>query len=187
MERKNLQLAELATTDGATGLKNRRSFDEALPTACSLAARCGYPLSLLMVDVDHFKSLNDSFGHPVGDAVLADLGPILKSGTRDHDFVARYGGEEFAVLLPATAAEAASMLAERLSVIIRDHPWPHRPMTVSRGVATTGTSLTTATELLDAADRALYHSKRSGRDQVTHHKQLPGAHLASALRSLDKD
>lgn len=169
LERKNLQLAELATIDGLTGLKNRRSFNEALPTACSLAVRCGYPLSLMMIDVDHFKTLNDTFGHPAGDSVLATLADILKGGTRDHDIVARYGGEEFAVLLPATTADAASLLAERLCSIIRNHSWLQRPMTVSAGVATTGTGLATGQELLEAADRALYHSKRSGRDQITHH------------------
>ncbi|WP_406699983.1 diguanylate cyclase [Singulisphaera sp. Ch08] len=169
LERKNLQLAELATTDGLTGLKNRRCFNENLITACSFAVRYGYPLSLVMIDVDHFKSLNDSFGHPAGDSVLATLAGILRSETRDHDIVARYGGEEFAILLPATAAAEASLLAERLRSLTTSYPWPQRPITVSVGVATTGGDLATWSELLEAADRALYHSKRSGRDRITHH------------------
>ncbi|SIN84373.1 response regulator receiver modulated diguanylate cyclase [Singulisphaera sp. GP187] len=182
LERKNVQLAELATTDGLTGLKNRRCFDEALTTACSFAVRCGYPLSLMMFDVDHFKTLNDSFGHPAGDSVLATLAEILRSETRDHDVVARYGGEEFTVLLPATVAEEASQLADRLRMTVRNHPWSQRAVTVSAGVATTGADLATGPALLEAADRALYHSKRSGRDRVTHHDSFQGEIASSHAR-----
>ena len=126
------------------------------------------PLSLIMLDLDHFKQYNDSFGHPAGDEVLHWVGSILRAAVRGHDVVARYGGEEFVVLLPATDAAEALEVAERLRSAIACRPWPHRKVTASLGVATAGPATTDAAALVDQADHALYQSKQAGRNQVTH-------------------
>jgi two-component system chemotaxis response regulator CheY len=168
LRRQNARLAELATSDDLTGLKNHRHFRGALEEGVSLANRQGVPFSLVMLDVDHFKQYNDAFGHPAGDEVLRDLARSLREGVREHDVVARYGGEEFVMLLPMTDAEAALGVGERLRAAIAARPWPFRPITASLGIATTGPHVTTPALLLDLADRALYHSKASGRDRVTH-------------------
>ena len=102
LEAENAALSEIASSDGLTGLRNRRFFREALDAQFSLARRKGLPISLVMIDVDQFKAFNDRFGHPAGDDVLREVGMLLRSSVRDHDIVARYGGEEFAILLPAT-------------------------------------------------------------------------------------
>jgi diguanylate cyclase (GGDEF)-like protein len=168
LERKNVALRELATTDELTGLKNRRSFFETLESHFALASRQRSPLSLVLLDVDHFKSYNDTFGHPAGDDLLRRLADVLRCTTRAHDTVARHGGEEFAVLLPATGAVVARGLAGRLQETIERRDWPHSPVTASFGVTTMTLQTGNALELVDQADRALYASKRSGRNRVTH-------------------
>jgi diguanylate cyclase (GGDEF)-like protein len=168
LERKNVALRELATTDELTGLKNRRSFFEMLESHFALAARQRSPLSLVLLDVDHFKSYNDTFGHPAGDDLLRRLADVLRCTTRAHDTVSRHGGEEFAVLLPATGAVVARGLAGRLQETIERRYWPHSPVTASFGVTTMTLQTGNALELVDQADRALYASKRSGRNRVTH-------------------
>ena len=171
----NQRLAELAITDGLTGLRNHRHFRESLAAALGMADRHGLPCSVVLVDVDHFKSYNDTFGHPAGDEVLRRVATLLRDQARREDTVARYGGEEFAALLPGTVAEGANQFAERVRADIAEHPWPLRAVTVSVGVATTGLAARGAAELVELADRALYHSKRSGRDRVTHAEALePG-------------
>ena len=166
--RQNARLAELATTDELTCVKNRRRFREDLETHVSMSARGSLPLSLIMLDVDHFKQFNDTFGHPAGDEVLRAVAAVLRAG-RDHDVVARYGGEEFVVLLPSTDTAAALIVAERLRSTIADWPWPLRPVTASFGVATAVPALADgATVLVDQADEAMYRSKRSGRNRVIH-------------------
>jgi diguanylate cyclase (GGDEF)-like protein len=170
------QLEALATQDGLTGLKNHRAFKERLYEEASRAFRYGQPLSLLLIDIDSFKSYNDSFGHPAGDEVLKQVAPLLEQCQRNSDFVARYGGEEFVVLLPNTTGEDALPLAERLREVIAAAPFPNRAMTISGGVATltAATPHTDATlirreadDLLAQADDALYASKRAGRNRVT--------------------
>ena len=136
LERKNVALRELATTDELTGLKNRRSFFEMLESYFALAARQRSPLSLVLLDVDHFKTYNDAFGHPAGDQLLRGVADVLRGTTRAHDTVARHGGEEFAVLLPATGSVVARSLATRLQETIERRDWPHSPVTASFGVAT---------------------------------------------------
>ncbi len=188
LQRRNVQLEELATSDGLTGLKNHRHFRDALETGVSLANRQGAPYSLVMLDLDHFKQYNDAFGHPAGDDVLRDLACALREGVRDHDVVARYGGEEFVLLLPMTDADAAMVVGERLRSAIAGRPWPLRPITASLGIATTGPRAATPADLLDLADRALYRSKAAGRDRVTHaldlgpevEAQSPGAATLAA-------
>jgi diguanylate cyclase (GGDEF)-like protein len=181
LRQQNDLLAELAWTDGLTGLCNRRRFHDALEAALSLAARGGMPLSVAMLDVDHFKQYNDAHGHQAGDEILRQLADILRLNVRTHDIVARHGGEEFSILLPETDASAAHALAERLRAAIDDHPWPHRPVTASLGVATVESVLNREPDLLlEQADRALYHSKRTGRNRVSHHHEI------AACRSLTR-
>jgi diguanylate cyclase (GGDEF)-like protein len=123
-----------------------------------------------MLDIDHFKEYNDTFGHPAGDEVLRTLGSTLRSTLRSHDVVARYGGEEFVVLLPATGETEAIEVAERLRSAIARNDWPRRNVTASLGVGTMGPRTAGASALVEHADRALYHSKQSGRNQVTHYR-----------------
>ena len=159
-------------TDGLTGLFNRRHFDEALRSALSFAGRQGQPMSLILLDVDHFKSYNDSLGHLAGDDVLRTVAEVLRSHSRAHDVVARYGGEEFALVLPATDACGARILAERLRAAIASHHWPHRPVTASFGLATTTALVPDALAMIAEADLALYASKARGRDRVTHNLDM---------------
>ena len=164
---RNARLSEIAHSDELTGVRNRRQFRESLAVQSSLARRLGRPLSLVMVDVDHFKAFNDTFGHPAGDEVLRAVAASLREGVRKHDEVARYGGEEFAILLPDTDAAIARALAERLRAELAARPWPTRPITASFGVATMGPGDPGDSDLVERADRALYHSKHAGRDRVS--------------------
>lgn len=168
MEWLNARLSELAMTDGLTGVENRHSFDDALRLAFSFVVRHGLPVSVMLLDVDRFKSFNDTFGHPAGDGVLRTVGDLLRQNTREHDVVARYGGEEFVVLMPGTDTAGSRLLAERLLGVVAGHDWPLRPVTVSIGVATTVPGLGDAPALVEAADRALYRSKHEGRNRVMH-------------------
>lgn len=169
--RVNLELRAQAVTDGLTGLKNHRAFQDHLREASLEAAARGKPLSLLMLDADDFKQYNDAFGHPSGDAVLQALAKLIASHTRPLDFAARYGGEEFAVLLHATDSDEAMVIAERLRAGIADAPWEHRPLTVSVGVATQPPN-SKAAALVEAADRALYQAKARGRNCCVHVREL---------------
>jgi diguanylate cyclase (GGDEF)-like protein len=168
LARQNAQLSELATIDELTGTKNRRRFREDLELLFSQADRLVSPLSLIMLDLDHFKQYNDSFGHPAGDEVLHWTGTILRSAIRGHDVAARYGGEEFVVLLPSTDSAKALDVAERLRTAIECRPWPHRKVTASLGVATSSPATADAAALVQEADYALYKSKQAGRNRVIH-------------------
>lgn len=171
LERANVQLAHLSTTDGLTGIANRRQFDQALLNEWQRSARSQQPLSLLMVDIDYFKRYNDRYGHLAGDECLRRVARILESCVmRSGELVARYGGEEFALLLPGTDVNDASVLARRCNEemakarIIHDDspaaPW----LTVSIGVATaTATQNLLPETLVERADLALYRAKDSGR------------------------
>jgi diguanylate cyclase (GGDEF)-like protein len=162
---------ELAVTDGLTRLLLRRSLMESLETELKRHAEQGAPLSLIMLDIDHFKVINDTFGHPAGDLVLRDVAAMVKRSVRDVDVCGRYGGEEFVVLLPMTPMDGALLVAERIRETIRarlfDLRGESRQVTVSMGVATAMGQGTRAVELIAAADDALYHSKQNGRDRVT--------------------
>jgi diguanylate cyclase (GGDEF)-like protein len=169
----NAQLAERANQDGLTGIASRRLFDDRLELYWRGARRGGSNLSLLMIDVDRFKTLNDRCGHLAGDSCLREIAQRLADRCpRSLDLVARYGGEEFAVLLPDTDAEGAMQVARRLWEVIREQPFEvgdvlSIDLTISVGVATRRPADGQRTrDLVAAADRALYRAKESGRDQV---------------------
>lgn len=162
------KLVETARTDELTGLPNRRAFNEELARALARAARSGEPLSLCVLDLDHFKNVNDRFGHQVGDEVLANAAEVLRVSLREGDLAARYGGEEFAALLPATDSATAYAVAERVRAAIAGAAArPGLQVTVSIGTASaTAEADCDASDLLRRADRALYAAKRTGRNRV---------------------
>jgi diguanylate cyclase len=168
LESANVQLEALATTDGLTGLKNHRTFQERLAHEYQRARRYGTPLSLVLLDVDHFKDFNDTFGHPAGDAILQRVAALLQTEARVTDCLARYGGEEFALLLPETDAQGAVSTAERIRQLIAGAVWEQRAITVSVGAYTLDATIESAAHLVEAADKALYQSKTEGRNRVTH-------------------
>ena len=167
----NARLAQLAVTDGLTGLYNHRHFHERLALEVERSQRSGLPLSLLMLDVDHFKQFNDTFGHPAGDEVLRQLARVLADTRRANDVVARYGGEEFAVILVDTAKFTAAKVAERVRERVYGHDFSDAAPRVGRlgvsiGVATFPDDGGDAEGLVRAADTALYAAKRAGRNRV---------------------
>ncbi len=166
LEAANMQLRLLATTDGLTALANRRAFYDRLEQECHAASRHDRPLSLILLDVDHFKSFNDTFGHPAGDDALRTVGWLLKESLRDFDVAGRVGGEEFAVILPETDETEALLVAERLRKAIGEFRWPLRRISASLGVATFYGSDAEQELIVEAADQALYQAKRGGRDQT---------------------
>ncbi len=168
LEETNKELETLATTDGLTGLKNRRTFGAKLAEEHARAVRYHQPLSLLLLDVDHFKQYNDTFGHPAGDAVLRSVAEALGRTARDTDMAARYGGEEFAVILPFTDEAGSLVIAERVRAAIAGGDWEKRSITVSVGVGTLSLNTPTPDSLTGCADAALYQSKEAGRNRVTH-------------------
>jgi diguanylate cyclase (GGDEF)-like protein len=167
----NTRLAQLAVTDGLTGLYNHRHFHERIALEVERSQRSGLPLSLLMLDVDHFKQFNDTYGHPAGDEVLRQLARVLSDTRRANDVVARYGGEEFAVILVDTAKFTAAKVAERVRERTFAHDFsdaaPKAPkLSVSVGVATYPDDGSDAEALVRSADTALYAAKRAGRNRV---------------------
>ena len=159
------EVDRLARRDGLTGLSNRHEFDETLPREFSRAQRSGAPLSLVLVDVDHFKDVNDTHGHQTGDEVLRQVGAVLTRLVRREDLAARYGGEEFVVLLPGIHAPGAVAFAERIRVAMRDEVRAV-PISVSAGAACWPDHARDVDELVGRADEALYEAKRAGRDRV---------------------
>jgi len=183
------ELVELSLRDPLTGLHNRRHLDEALNVALANADRTGRPVSMLIIDADHFKAVNDRHGHQVGDATLVALAALLRAGVRTGDTIARFGGEEFVVLMPGAdrrearrraeqlcaacqeemgnieGAESTGVESHRLDVVTSSAPQP-APVTVSIGLGVYPEDASTADALLAAADRALYLAKKNGRNQV---------------------
>lgn len=168
LEQTNRELESLATTDGLTNLKNRRTFSAKLADEHARAMRYHPPLSLLLLDVDHFKEFNDTFGHLAGDAVLRSVASALEHTARDTDLTARYGGEEFALILPQTDEAGAMVIAERIRTALDGRSWDLRPITVSIGVCTLSLATPTPESMVACADRALYRSKETGRNRATH-------------------
>lgn len=165
LEQANSRLEEQSLTDRLTGVGNRGAFDLQLAEETMRARRHCSELSLLLVDVDHFKSFNDSFGHLAGDVVLQKVAQALKSN-RCGDFLARYGGEEFAVLLPATGRDGACVIAERLRNVVASLELPQRRVTVSIGISTLEAADSNRQSLVAAADEALYEAKDRGRNCI---------------------
>ena len=168
----NARLETLATKDPLTELPNHRALLDCLEQETGRARRYGHPLSILFFDGDHFKQVNDTYGHSVGDAVLKELGRRVADSSRGGDTVGRYGGEEFMVLLPETATTQACEVAERMRVEVAAHPLAIGlveggvNLTISIGVATFPTDGQTASEVVDKADQAMYWAKRLGRNQL---------------------
>lgn len=166
---RNLRLAERrAATDALTGLANNRATQDNLKRLLAIAHRTGRPLTVILLDLDHFKSINDTFGHPVGDDVLEAVGAVLTSNVRASDFAGRYGGEEFVVLLPETDAEGATTVAEKMrhALTMLHVPVYTGRVTASFGVAAYPEHGADPDLLLAAADEALYRAKADGRNLV---------------------
>jgi len=162
----------LAITDGLTNLHNHYFFQKRLSEELRRADRYTLHLALLMIDIDHFKKYNDTYGHPAGDIVLKDMAKIFMKNTRATDFTARYGGEEFTIILPETNNDGAMLIAERIFNDVRKHGFPGKnprskvKMTISMGISYYPREETTAAELIKKADQKLYQAKKSGRDQI---------------------
>lgn len=193
----NRRLADLARLDGLTGLTNRRGFDEAIEAEFRRSVRNATPLSLLLIDVDHFKAFNDTYGHPEGDDCLKAVAKVLTAAlNRPGDLAARYGGEEFAAILPDTDADGAMRIAESIRTAVRGLDIPHRgswtaTVTVSVGVsAFAGDNAAGSVErLVQEADTALYAAKAAGRDRTvmssaaaeTAGRDPPADHIADGI------
>lgn len=166
------QVERLAITDGLTGLYNRRYFNSRLETELQRSLRFAHPVSLIILDIDFFKSVNDILGHLGGDTVLKQLAALLREKVRKVDIVARYGGEEFAIILPETSATNAAYVAEKIRSWIEEFPFtdqerlPHRNITSSLGVASYPDHAHTLEDLIHQADESLYRAKQAGRNQV---------------------
>lgn len=174
MRRAQRQLEELASRDGLTGVLNRRALEERLKKAFTYFLRRRAPLSLAMLDLDHFKRINDNYGHQAGDDVLREAARRVTSVVREYDTVGRYGGEEFLVLLPDTATEEATAIAERVRQSIAEAPMETRDggmihASVSVGLATAHAEFCgNVKDVIESADAALYRAKRGGRNRVEH-------------------
>jgi diguanylate cyclase (GGDEF)-like protein len=182
------ELRELARTDALTGLNNRRAFEEHLDEEWRRAHRNGWPLSMLLIDVDSFKGFNDLYGHSAGDEALATVArSIAQNVRRPGDTAARFGGEEFAVLLPDTDETGAASLAEQIRAVVQAHQLrhvasAHHVLTVSIGVATAkGPLIATSRALVNAADGALYEAKDAGRNRVMCYRAAANAPLADVV------
>jgi diguanylate cyclase (GGDEF)-like protein len=174
------QVQRLAATDGLTKIANRRTFESTLEREVARATRSAEHLSLVMIDIDHFKRLNDEHGHQAGDEVLRNVAAALSCECRDFDTPARYGGEEFAVVLPGCGPEEAKLIAERLRHAVAAAP-SVVPITASAGVATYPAHAGDADTLVRASDDALYESKRAGRNRTTVSAGVPPEAQVDAL------
>jgi diguanylate cyclase (GGDEF)-like protein len=164
-------LEDLSAHDGLTGLYNYREFHRRLTEEVQRSLRYGHPFSLLILDIDDFKAVNDTYGHLAGDEALRGLAALIRRAVRPVDEVARYGGEEFAILLPETPSPGAFAMAERIREIIATHPIAIAPaqtvgLTVSIGVSTYPQDAETEEKLIGTADQALYAAKNGGRNRV---------------------
>ena len=174
------EMQKIGYSDSLSTLGNRRQFNEKLPMEFLKAETSGQPLSLILIDIDHFKKVNDTYGHSVGDDVLRAVGKLLRFNVRKPNFACRYGGEEFSILLPHTHEEEAEKAAERIRHTLEKNPAGSLNITVSIGVAsTTHPQITTPQRLIEAADKALYQAKHSGRNQVVAFTSQPQQDLSA--------
>jgi diguanylate cyclase (GGDEF)-like protein/PAS domain S-box-containing protein len=175
LEAANARLTELATTDSLTHLWNRRAFLEQLDIQLEQSVRSARPMSVLILDVDHFKPYNDRYGHLAGDEILQGAAHLMRERARRSDFLARIGGEEFGVILHEADRSGAVRMAEKLREAVEAAQWPRRRITVSVGAATVQfpgavprPASPPRSQVLSLADQALYYSKETGRNRVTH-------------------
>jgi len=168
LESTNIRMKETSFKDDVTGLYNRRFFSVRLEEEMSRYRRFNHPVSLVLMDLDGFKAVNDDMGHVVGDSTLRDIGQILMKHSRGINVVSRYGGDEFAVLLVETSKAGARIYADRIRQIIATYPFSHgKPITASFGIASLpDDGATTSEDLIRAADDALYAAKRAGKNAV---------------------
>lgn len=165
------KLKKLAVTDGLTGLFNYRAFKNQIHYEIVRSKRFNLPVSLLMIDIDHFKKYNDTFGHPNGDKVLKKFSELLTINLREIDTIARYGGEEFAIILPGTNKKASYIVAEKLRKLIEEYNFPlteklpDKKLTISIGIASFPDDVEDEEKLISSADKALYNAKNSGRNK----------------------
>ncbi len=164
-------LAERAELDGLTGLGNRAQFNRRWREEVAEALRFGRPLSLAIMDLDHFKRINDTYGHPAGDDVISTFGRLIQSCVRTIDLVCRYGGEEFVLVMPGTGPAEAGVVADRIRQSLGATVWPRHPehrVTCSLGICGTSTGRATLTPeaWLEIADKALYQAKHTGRNRA---------------------
>jgi diguanylate cyclase (GGDEF)-like protein len=170
------QMERMATTDGLTGLVNHRTFQTRFDEALASAKRYGRKMSVILTDVDHFKSVNDTYGHPMGDQVLKGVARILRECARDTDIVARYGGEEFALIMPEADTKNAHVVAERIrdrvmKEVFQTEQGPLK-ITLSLGIATYPDVGSDKQTLIDLSDQCLYFAKRHGRNQSVTVQQM---------------
>lgn len=169
LQKANAQLHIISRTDGLTGLLNRKTWEESLNHEFKRYQRYAHACSLIMFDIDHFKPINDDFGHTAGDEVIRQTAQSIKGNVRDIDIAGRYGGEEFAIILVDASAAGARVVAERLRLAIRANTIHYDQhvinYTVSLGIAELNPTMTTPTMWIDCADRALYSAKNNGRNR----------------------
>lgn len=183
LEEANTRLEHMAVTDGLTGLRNRRAFQELFDEEFEKHLRSEHPLSLILLDVDRFKQLNDHYGHTAGDSVLKELADTIQRTCSVGEFAARYGGEEFVVILPNLGPDRALERAEAFRTAIEEHDFGINHVTASFGVATANGKLADGKKLVDQADEALYESKRRGRNRSTHYRHMIAARLNLSLEA----
>jgi diguanylate cyclase (GGDEF)-like protein len=181
------KLEVLSVTDPLTGLLNRRYLEERLAEEIKRSQRYGFPMSFMMIDVDEFKSYNDTFSHPEGDKALQLVGQALKATLRGADVAARYGGEEFSILLPQTTLSEAYLIAERIRERVEATRFPRRQVTISIGIAACSPELSTPEALILAADRAVYAAKGAGRNNVKIYKSVEMRESAPADSENQRD
>ncbi|MGI4791180.1 MAG: diguanylate cyclase [Janthinobacterium lividum] len=185
LQEANSRLEALATTDPLTRLPNHRNLVAALDAETARARRGGSPCALLFLDIDHFKHFNDTYGHPIGDAILVEFADCVHAGLREVDTVGRWGGEEFLVLLPDTSAEEALQVGERIRFAVAAHPLAAIDglhMTCSIGAASCPPQEASRHDLILAADKAMYTAKRQGRNQVCGSSQLESVSAADVSK-----
>jgi diguanylate cyclase (GGDEF)-like protein len=170
LERLLRLLSERAEIDGLTGLGNRAQFNRRFAQELAENQRYGHPFALAVFDADHFKKVNDTFGHPAGDEVLVGLGKIITQSSRQTDVACRFGGEEFVLIMPNTAPADAMIVCERIRTTLAGEVWPRHPahqVTCSVGISgADGATSMTPEQMLEAADKALYAAKKAGRNRV---------------------